>query len=129
MVKLLRLEKLTETYPQAFRLWAKDRDLVRFKDGMSITLKGPQMVVIERRLSEKAVYMLWPRQTPTEPSLPQGLPEVLSQGRIKVIELDAYNKPSRLPSRPRGSVYILFSIVQSILAGFSVSSSYFKPFG
>lgn len=100
------LEKLTETYPQAFRLWAKDRDLVRFKDGMSITLKGPQMVVIERRLSEKAVYMLWPRQTPTEPSLPQGLPEVLSQGRIKVIELDAYNKPSRLPSRPRGSVYI-----------------------
>lgn len=99
------LEKVSTAYPQEFRLWSRERDLVMYRNGLSITLKGPQLVVLEQ-LSGKSVFMLWPRQTSAEPSLPQGLPEVLDRARIKVIELDIYNKLSRLPARPRGSSYV-----------------------
>ena len=55
---------------------------------------------------KKTVNMVWARQTPGESPLPQGLHEVLDEAQVKVVELDAYNELSRLPARPRDSIYV-----------------------
>ncbi|MDP3429342.1 MAG: hypothetical protein Q8R89_03325, partial [Desulfomicrobium sp.] len=46
------------------------------------------------------------RQTPESAPLPQGLHEVLEAAQVRLIELDAYNELSRLPTRPRESIYV-----------------------
>jgi LysM repeat protein len=115
------LEKIAAAYPQEFRLWGRDRDLVIHQNGLSITLKGPQLVVLEQS-SGKFVFMLWPRETIAEPSLPQGLPEVLGRARIKIIELDTYNQLSRLPARPRGSTYVPIATRADLLLAMGIKN-------
>jgi len=99
------LEKLAVAFPDRFRLWETGRDLVLTHDGVSVTLQSPQLVISERG-GKKSVYMVWARQSVDEPALPQGLHEVLEEAQVKVIELDAMNEFSRLPSRPRESIYV-----------------------
>jgi len=99
------LEKLASAFPDNFHLWGAGRDLVLPSSGISVTLQAPQMAIIENG-GRKRVYMVWARQTPGESPLPQDLPEVLEDAQVKVIELDAYNDLSRLPSRPRDSIYV-----------------------
>lgn len=99
------LEKLAAAFPDRFRLWETGRDLVLTHDGISVTLQSPQLVISERG-GKKSVYMVWARQSADEPALPQGLHEVLEAAQVKVIELDAMNEFSRLPTRPRESIYV-----------------------
>jgi hypothetical protein len=63
------------------------------------------MAIMERG-GQKRIHMIWSRQTPDSPPLPQGLHEVLDEAQVKIIELDAYNELSRLPSRARDSIYV-----------------------
>lgn len=99
------LEKLAQTFPGNFRLWSADRDLVLTRSGVGLTLQSPQMAIVNMG-GRKTVNMVWARQTPGESPLPQGLHEVLDEAQVNVIELDAYNELSRLPARPRESIYV-----------------------
>ncbi len=99
------LEKTAKAFPRNFRLWNSGRDLVLTRGGIGLTLHSPQMIVLERN-GEKFIHLVWTRQTPGEAPLPQGLHEVLDEARVKVTELDAYNEPSRLPTRPGESIYV-----------------------
>ncbi|ACU88878.1 LysM peptidoglycan-binding domain-containing protein [Desulfomicrobium baculatum] len=99
------LEKLSSTFPKHFRLWGAGKELVLSRNGVGVTLLSPQMAIIERG-GQKRIHMIWSRQTPDSPPLPQGLHEVLDEAQVKIIELDAYNELSRLPSRARESIYV-----------------------
>ena len=99
------LDKTEAAFPRHFRLWNSGRDMVLTRGGIGLTLQTPQMAIVEAG-GEKTVHVLWARQTPGEAHLPQGLHEVLEEARVKVIELDAYNELSRLPTRPRDSIYV-----------------------
>jgi murein DD-endopeptidase MepM/ murein hydrolase activator NlpD len=99
------LEKLSSTFPKHFRLWGAGKELVLSRNGVGVTLLSPQMAIMERG-GQKRIHMIWSRQTPNSPPLPQGLHEVLDEAQVKIIELDAYNELSRLPSRARGSIYV-----------------------
>lgn len=99
------LEKVAQTFPGHFRLWSAERDLVLTRSGVGLTLQSPQMAIVDMN-GKKTVNMVWSRQTPNESPLPQGLHEVLDEAQVKVIELDAYNELSRLPARPRDSIYV-----------------------
>ncbi len=99
------LDKLAASFPNQFRLWGAGRDLVLSQDGISMTLQSPQLTIMERS-GTRNIHMIWARQTPGEPPLPQGLHEVLDSAKVKVIELDAYNELSRLPARQRESIYV-----------------------
>ncbi len=98
-------DKLAAAFPRNFRLWNSGRDLVLTRGGIGLTLQAPQMAIVEAG-GKKTVNMVWARQTPGEPHLPQGLHEVLEEASVRVIELDAYNELSRLPVRPRESIYV-----------------------
>jgi len=99
------LEKLSSTFPKHFRLWGAGKELVLSRNGVGVTLLSPQMAIMERG-GQKRIHMIWSRQTPDSPPLPQGLHEVLDEAQVKIIELDAYNELSRLPSRARDSIYV-----------------------
>lgn len=99
------LDKIAAAFPRNFRLWTSGRELVLTRDGIGLTLNSPQTVILERN-GEKIIHLIWTRQTPGESQLPQGLHEVLEEAGVKVTELDAYNELSRLPTRPRESVYV-----------------------
>jgi hypothetical protein len=99
------LDKLATSFPNQFRLWGAGRDLVLSQDGISMTLQSPQLTIMERS-GTRNIHMIWSRQTPDEPPLPQGLHEVLDSAKVKLIELDAYNELSRLPARQRESIYV-----------------------
>ena len=99
------LEKVAQTFPRHFRLWSAERDLVLTRSGVGLTLQSPQMAIVDMG-GRKTVNMVWARQTPGESPLPQGLHEVLDEAQVNVIELDAYNDLSRLPARPRDSIYV-----------------------
>ena len=99
------LEKLSSTFPKHFRLWGGGKELVLSRNGVGVTLLSPQMAIMERG-GQKRIHMIWSRQTPDSPPLPQGLHEVLDEAQVKIIELDAYNELSRLPSRARDSIYV-----------------------
>lgn len=99
------LEKLASSFPDRFRLWGSGRELVLTRDGIGMTLKSPQITITEHD-GRKVIHMIWTRQSPDEPLLPQGLPEVLEPAQIKIIELDSFNELSRLPNRPRESIYV-----------------------
>ncbi|GAB6111700.1 type IV pilus assembly protein FimV [Desulfomicrobium salsuginis] len=99
------LEKVAQASPRAFRLWSADRDLVLTRSGVGLTLQSPQMAIVDMG-GRKTVNMVWARQTPGESPLPQGLHEVLDEAQVNVIELDAFNELSRLPARPRDSIYV-----------------------
>lgn len=99
------LGKLASAFPGKFRLWGSGRDLVLSRGGIGLTLQSPQMTITEYG-GRKVVHMIWARQTPGEPPLPQGLHEVLEPAQVKVIELDAYNELNRLPARPQDSIYV-----------------------
>jgi murein DD-endopeptidase MepM/ murein hydrolase activator NlpD len=99
------LEKLSSTFPKHFRLWGAGKELVLSRNGVGVTLLSPQMAIMERG-GQKRIHMIWSRQTPDSPPLPQGLHEVLDESQVKIIELDAYNELSRLPSRARDSIYV-----------------------
>jgi murein DD-endopeptidase MepM/ murein hydrolase activator NlpD len=99
------LEKLSSTFPKHFRLWGVGKELVLSRNGVGVTLLSPQMAIMERG-GQKRIHMIWSRQTPDSPPLPQGLHEVLDEAQVKIIELDAYNELSRLPSRARESIYV-----------------------
>lgn len=99
------LDKLASSFPNQFRLWGAGRDLVLSQDGISLTLQSPQLTIMERS-GTRNIHMIWSRQSPGEPPLPQGLHEVLDLAKVKVIELDAYNELSRLPARQRESIYV-----------------------
>lgn len=99
------LGKLASSFPGKFRLWGSGRDLVLSRGGIGLTLQSPQMTITEYG-GRKVVHMIWARQTPGEPPLPQGLHEVLEPAQVKIIELDAYNELNRLPARPQASIYV-----------------------
>ncbi len=99
------LEKLASTFPKHFRLWGAGKELVLSRNGVGLTLMSPQMAIMERG-GQKRIHLIWSRQTPDSPPLPQGLHEVLDAAQVKIIELDAYNELSRLPSRARDSIYV-----------------------
>jgi hypothetical protein len=99
------LQKLSTSFPKHFHLWGGGKDLVLSSNGIGITLQSPQLAIMEQR-GEKRIHMVWTRLSPDSPPLPQGLHEVLDSAQVKVIELDAYNELSRLPSRPRDSIYV-----------------------
>lgn len=99
------LGKLASSFPGKFRLWGSGRDLVLSRGGIGLTLQSPQMTITEYG-GRKIVHMVWARQTPGEPPLPQGLHEVLEPAQVRVIELDAYNELNRLPARPQASIYV-----------------------
>lgn len=98
------LEKLAQAFPRNFRMWGA-RELVLTSGGISLTLQSPQMAIVDLG-GRKTVHMVWSRQTPGEAPLPQGLHEILDEAQVKVVELDAYNELSRLPARPRESIYV-----------------------
>ncbi len=98
------LQKLAASFPNNFRLWAADRDLVLSRNGLSMSLRSPLTAIIEYS-GQKNVYVIWSRQAAEAP-LPQNLPEILEPSRIKIIELDEMNELSRLPARPRESIYV-----------------------
>ncbi len=99
------LEKLAATFPKHFRLWGAGQDLVLSRNGVGVTLQSPQIAIMERG-GQKRIHQVWTRQTPETAPLPQGLHEVLDDAQVKLIELDAYNELSRLPTRPRESIYV-----------------------
>ncbi len=99
------LEKLAATFPGHFRLWGAGKDLVLSSNGVGVTLQSPQLAIMEHG-GQKRIHVVWTRQAPDSPPLPQGLHEVLDSAQVKVIELDAYNELARLPSRPRDSIYV-----------------------
>ncbi len=99
------LDKLASSFPSHFRLWGAGRELVISRGGISLTLQSPQMSITEHG-GKKYIHLIWARQTPDEAALPQGLPEVLEPALVKIIELDHYNELSRLPARPRDSIYV-----------------------
>ena len=99
------LEKLASSFPRHFRLWGAGRELVLSRNGVGVTLMSPQIAIMEQG-GQKRIHMIWSRQSKDSPSLPQGLHEVLDAAQIKLIELDEYNELSRLPSRPRDSIYV-----------------------
>ncbi len=99
------LDKVAQTFPNHFRLWSAERDLVLTRSGVGLTLQSPHMAIVDMS-GKKTVNMVWARQTPGESPLPQGLHEVLDEAQVKVVELDAYNELSRLPARPRDSIYV-----------------------
>lgn len=99
------LEKTAAAFPGEFRLWRAGRDMVLTRGGIGLTLQAPQMALVEQD-GKKTVNLVWARQTPGEAQLPQGLHEVLEEARVNVIELDAFNELSRLPTRPRESIYV-----------------------
>jgi hypothetical protein len=99
------LGKLASSFPGKFRLWGSGRDLVLSRGGIGLTLQSPQMTITEYG-GRKIVHMIWARQTPGEPALPQGLHEVLEPAQVKVIELDSYNELNRLPARSQASIYV-----------------------
>jgi hypothetical protein len=99
------LEKTAAAFPRHFRLWTSGRDLVLTRGGIGLTLHSPRMIILEQR-GDKTVHLGWTRQTPGEQPLPQGLHEVLEEARIRVMEFDAYNELSRLPTRPEESIYV-----------------------
>lgn len=98
-------DKLAAAFPRNFRLWNSGRDLVMTRGGIGLTLQSPQTAIVETA-GKKTVHLVWTRQTPAVPQLPQGLHEVLEEASVKVIELDAFNELSRLPVRPRESIYV-----------------------
>lgn len=99
------LEKLASSFPDRFRLWSATQELVLTRDGIGLTLLSPHIAITEHG-GKKSIHMIWARQSPNEPFLPQGLPEVLESIQVKIIELDSFNELSRLPSRPRESIYV-----------------------
>ena len=99
------LDKIEAAFPRHFRLWNSGRDMVLTRDGIGLTLQAPQTAIVESG-GVKTIHVVWARQTPGESHLPQGLHEVLEEARVKVIELDAFNELSRLPTRPRDSIYV-----------------------
>lgn len=99
------LNKLATSFPKHFRLWGAGQDLVLSHDGVGVTLQSPQIAIMERG-GQKRIHQVWTRQTPETAPLPQGLHEVLEAAQVRLIELDAYNELSRLPTRPRESIYV-----------------------
>jgi len=99
------LEKLATSFPRHFRLWSGGQDLVLSHNGVGVTLQSPQIAIMERD-GQKRIHQVWTRQNPDSAPLPQGLHEVLEAAQVKLIELDAYNELSRLPTRPRESIYV-----------------------
>ncbi len=99
------LEKLSATFPRHFRLWGAGKDLVLSHNGVGVTLQSPLLAIMEHA-GKKRIHLIWSRRSPDSPPLPQGLHETLEAAQVKVIELDAYNELSRLPSRPRESIYM-----------------------
>jgi hypothetical protein len=79
--------------------------MVLSHNGVGVTLMSPQIAIMEQG-GQKRIHMIWSRQTKDSPSLPQGLHEVLNTAQVRLIELDEYNELSRLPSRPRDSIYV-----------------------
>jgi hypothetical protein len=99
------LEKLAASFPRQFRLWGAGQDLVLSRNGVGVTLQSPQIAIMEH-VGQRRIHLVWTRQTPESAPLPQGLHEVLEEAQVKIIELDAYNELSRLPTRPRESIYV-----------------------
>ncbi len=99
------LDKLSNTFPEYLRLWEPGRELVLSRGDISFTLQAPQILIVDNR-GQKNVYVVWRRPNPESHPLPQGLPEVFEQANVKVIEMDSYNELSRLPTRPRESVFV-----------------------
>ncbi len=99
------LDRLATTFPEQIRIWTAGQDLALSRNGLGLTVTAPTMVIIEHR-GQKMVHALWGRQNSDERPLPQGLPEVLRDMRVKVIEMDQFNEITRLPSRPRQSIYV-----------------------
>ncbi len=99
------LDRLAATFPEQIRIWTPGQDLTLSRNGLGLTITAPNMIVLEHR-GQKMVHALWGRQNPDERPLPQGLPEVLRDMRVKIIEMDQFNEITRLPSRPRQSVYV-----------------------
>lgn len=99
------LEKLADSFPKHFRLWEASKDLVLSHNGVGVTLQSPQIAIMARG-GQKDVHLVWTRQSPDSAPLPQGLHEVLEEARVRLVELDAYNELSRLPVRPRESIYV-----------------------
>jgi hypothetical protein len=99
------LDKLATSFPKHFRLWGAGQDLVLSHNGVGVTLQSPQIAIMERG-GQKRIHQVWTRQAPESAPLPQGLHEVLEAAQVRLIELDAYNEISRLPTRPRESIYV-----------------------
>lgn len=99
------LAKLAEKFPDQIRIWDPGTDLSLSRNGLGITLRSPNMAIIQYR-GQKMVYALWGRQIPDERALPQDLPEVLGDMQIKVIETDQFNDVCRLPTRPKQSIFV-----------------------
>lgn len=99
------LEKMAQAFPDHFRLWSAERELVLTRSGIGLTLQSPQMAIVDTG-GRKTVHMVWARKTPSETPLPQGLHEVLEGAQVRVVELDAFNELSRLPARPKDSIYV-----------------------
>jgi hypothetical protein len=99
------LEKLAASFPRHFRLWGAGQDLVLSRNGVGVTLQSPQIAIMEQG-GQRRIHQVWTRQSPESAPLPQGLHEVLEEAQVRIIELDAYNELSRLPTRPRESIYV-----------------------
>lgn len=99
------LEKLAAASPKHLRLWDPSRELVLSRGDIGLTLQAPQLTIMDHR-GQKTIHIIWQRPSPDSPPLPQGLPEVVEPAQVKIIEMDAFNELSRLPSRPRESIYM-----------------------
>jgi hypothetical protein len=99
------LKTLAQKFPEQIRIWNQGQDLSLSRNGLGLTVRTAHTVVIQHR-GEKMVHALWGRQGQDERALPQGLPEVLQDMRVKVIETDPFNEVTRLPTRPRQSIYV-----------------------
>lgn len=99
------LDRLAATFPEQIRIWEAGQDLALSRNSLGLTVKAPSMVIIQHR-GQKMIHALWGRHNPDERPLPQGLPEVLQDMRVKIIEMDQFNEITRLPSRPRQSIYV-----------------------
>ncbi|NCD25704.1 MAG: LysM peptidoglycan-binding domain-containing protein [Deltaproteobacteria bacterium] len=99
------IKTLTKKFPEKIRLWNPGQDLSLSRNGLGLTIKMPHTVIIQHR-GQKMVHALWGRQAQDDRALPQGLPEVLRDMGVKVIETDQFNEVTRLPTQPRQSVYI-----------------------
>jgi hypothetical protein len=71
-------DKLAAAFPRNFRLWNSGRDLVMTRGGIGLTLQSPQTAIVETA-GKKTVPLVWTRQTPAVPQLPQGLHQVLEE--------------------------------------------------
>lgn len=60
------LQKLAASFPNNFRLWAADRDLVLSRNGLSMSLRSPLTAIIEYS-GQKNVYVIWSRQAAEAP--------------------------------------------------------------